>query len=86
MYMNLDQYNSCKSRVIRDLYNKKIPETEEYLTNNFSPDDFTDLIKEMESDGLINNVKYVHQASNAENVMPDFEKVIITDKGMAVLE
>ena len=86
MYMNLDQYNSCKSRVIRDLYNKKVPNMEEYLTNDFTPDDFADLIKEMESDGLINNVRYVHGVENAENVVPSFENVAITDKGKMVLE
>lgn len=86
MYMNLDQYNSCKSRVIRDLYNKKVPDMEEYLTKDFTPDDFADLIKEMESDGLINNVSYVHGLEGYECVVPSFEHVAITSKGMAVLE
>lgn len=84
--MNLDQYNSCKDRVIRDLNNKKVPDLKEYLTKDFSPDDFADLIKEMEADGLINNVRYVHGVENSENVVPNFEKVTITDKGMLILE
>lgn len=86
MYMNLDQYNSYKSRVIKDLDNKKIPNMEEYLNKDFSSDDFADLIKDMESEGLINNVSYVHGVEGYESVVPSFEHVAITTKGMAVLE
>lgn len=86
MYMNLEQYNSYKSRVIQDLYNKKVPNVEEYLTNDFSPDDFADLIKEMESDGLINHVRYVHGVEGSECVVPSFEQVAITAKGLTVIE
>lgn len=86
MYMNLDQYNSYKERVLADLSNKKVPYTKDYLNKNFSPDDFVDLIKEMESDGLINNVSYVHGAEGHNHVVPSFEHVVITTKGMNVLE
>ena len=86
MYMNLDQYNSYKERVLTDLSNKKVLHTEDYLNKNFSPDDFTDLIKEMESDGLINNVSYRHGAEGHNHVVPSFEHVAITMKGMTVLE
>ena len=84
--MNLDQYHSYKSKVLRDLSNKKIPKPEEYLTNDFSEDDFADLIKEMESDGLINNVHYVHGVEGYDCVVPSFEHVAITPKGISVLE
>lgn len=84
--MNLDQYNSYKERVLTDLYNKKIPHVENYLTKNFSPDDFLDLIKEMESDGLINNIHYIHGAEGHNHVIPSFQHVVITSKGMDVIE
>lgn len=86
MYMNLDQYNSFRVKVLNDLYNKKVPEIKEYLSKDFSGDDFTDLIKEMESDGLINNVQYVHGTPGHDHVVPSFEHVAITNRGIAVLE
>ena len=86
MFMNLDQYNNYKVKVIRDLYNKTQPDAKDYLNKNFSEDDFADLIKEMEAEGLINNVRYVHGVEGAESVVPSFEHVAITDRGMTVLE
>ena len=86
MYMNLDQYNSYKVKVLGDLYNKKVPHIQDYLAKDFSGDDFADLIKEMESDGLINNVQYVHGTLGHDHVVPSFEHVSITSKGIAVLE
>ena len=84
--MNLDQYNSYKEKVLTDLYNKKIPHVEDYLTKSFSPDDFSDLIKEMESDGLINNIRYIHGEEGHNHVIPSFQHVVITNKGMDVIE
>lgn len=86
MNMNLDQYNNYKEKVLRDLYNKKMPKIEEYLSKNFSGDDFADLIKEMELDGLINQVQYVHGVPGHDHLVPSFEHVAITSKGIAVLE
>lgn len=86
MYMNYNQYNSYKARVLDDLYNKKTPDMREYLTERFSPDDFVDLIKEMEADGLINNVSYIHGVEGHEHVVPSFEHVVVTDKGKDIVE
>ena len=86
MYMNYNQYNSYKIKVLDDLYNKKVPDVQEYLTNKFYPDDFLDLIKTMESEGLITNVQYVHGVEGHDHVLPSFEHAAITDEGIRIIE
>lgn len=86
MYMNHNQYNSYKIKVLNDLYNKKVPNIQDYLTNKFYPDDFLDLIKTMESEGLITNVQYVHGAEDHNHLIPSFEHVVITDEGLNIIE
>jgi hypothetical protein len=74
-------YEKYKNKVISQLLVHETPNIAEYVTRDFRQKDFLNMIKQMESEGLIQDAAITRGGRGDDNFITDLDSTQVTEKG-----